>query len=142
MNIHGNLQIRYAIGEKKRELIGIGDLKVEALVLLFRCLTQLVESKNNFDMFRLKRTLDIAVEKLLQDLIPSIPGGEVKSEKGEFSLRLRKGDLGNGEVETAGVSEAEFIKRDSGTRIGSDLSVSDLGKGGCGGETKKNENKQ
>lgn len=93
-------------------------------------------------MFGLERTLNFSIMKLLEDLIPSITGTEVEPKKGKLRSGIGEGNFGKGKIETAGMCKAEFVKRDGGARIGSDLSVPNLAEGGWGGENEEKSNEK
>lgn len=103
MDIHGDLQIRDAIGEKKSEEIGIGDFDGDLEAPGGRILIGLeqVEVENGFDVLRVERALDVAILQLLDELGPRVPGTEVEPELREVGLGFGEGDMGNGEFENS-----------------------------------------
>lgn len=73
---------------------------------------------------------DFNILELIKNALPSFTGHEEETQLGSGSgFGVGEGDVGDGEIETAEMGVPEFIKRDSRTGIGSDLSGSDLSKG-------------
>lgn len=85
---------------------------------------------------------DVSIFELLDDMHPGIAGAEKEADFGEIEIwvRVREGDFGDVELETAIVGEAELIEGDDGSVVGSDLVGSDLGGGeGEEGRERKEE---
>lgn len=74
---------------------------------------------------------DVSIFELLDDMHPGIAGAEKEADFGEIEIwvRVREGDFGDVELETAIVGEAELVEGDDGSVVGSDLVGSDLGGG-------------
>lgn len=132
MNVHGDLQIGQAVREEKSEEIGIGDFdgRLEGvgggIVIGF----EMIEIEDAFDVLGLEGALDVTILELLDDLGPGVAGAEVETQLREVELGFGEGDAGDGEIEASGMGETEFVKRDGGSRIGSDFSRTDLGQRG------------
>lgn len=137
MNVHGDLQIGHAIREEKSEEIGIGDFDgrigdfegVEGgIVIGF----EMIEIEDGFDVLGPEGALDVTILELLDDLGPGVAGAEVETQLREVELGfgVGEGDAGDGEIEASRLGETEFVKRDGGSRIGSDFSRTDLGQRG------------
>lgn len=124
MNVHGDLQTWHAIGEEESEEIGIGDFDGDVeevgggIVIGF----EVIEIEDGFDVLGLEGALDVTILELLDDLGPGVAGAEVEAQLREVGLGFGEGDARDGEIEASRMGEAEFVKRDGGSRIGSDFS--------------------
>lgn len=106
----------------------------------------MVEGENLMDEVRFEGALNVLTLELLEDVHPSIESTEEETELGKRGIGLAfwsgEGEVGDGEIETAGVREAEFIERDGGSGVRSDLGGPDLSKGGSKQESKGRQCRQ
>lgn len=89
-----------------------------------------VEGVDALDEVRIERAPYIAFFELLEDMDPGVSGTEKEPDFGEVRIRvglIREGDFGDVELEAAFVCEAELVKGDDGSPVGSDRGGPDLG---------------
>lgn len=82
--------------------------------------------------------------ELFEDVEPGISSAEEESEEGEVRVLVLgvrvlsgEGDMGDVEIEVAGVGESELVEGDCGSGVGSEGGESDLGDGS--GEEEREE---
>ncbi|KAK8587289.1 hypothetical protein V6N13_086283 [Hibiscus sabdariffa] len=89
-----------------------------------------LEIGDELDEIGLESAREFAAGDLFEHLHPGVQRGEEEPDFAQVDVRIlvREVDLGDVELEAAGVSEPELVQGDYGVGIGSDLRETDLGR--------------
>ena len=113
-DVHGDLELREAIGEDESVLIG-GGLGVGEIEGGGGGVGELIEGEDALDGVGLEDAIDLRIVDLLEDVRPGVDGAEEESELGELGrvgCGAGEGEVGDVELELAAVGEAELVEED------------------------------